>query len=324
MAYRIFRVVAKCDLDDNIIETFQSLTDASISLVGTGLLTSNILSAIKRGYAASGFKWKFTDELVRKSEFIPEYTTYDLKVLLSLFTNKSNLIWYIIHKHSFIQKHEQWDYFQEACIQIYKQYASYLQTWKGEIHTWVFFITEQAVFRYKKRTDKYVSRRILGEDERFLEEIYRDYTEDDSVERLMKAIHSLPEKDQLILSDYFNGIDIRKMATSKGFKETYYKSRMAKIRDKIYKNRHKFFVGHYTKEKEPAVMSMAQLGRINKAQSKKIEQYDVNGINCITMFDSVALASRVTQVNAKNISAALTGKTCTAGGYVWKYAQSEN
>lgn len=51
--------------------------------------------------------------------------------------------------------------------------------------------------------------------------------------------------------------------------------------------------------------------------AKPVNQYDLNG-NLICEFGSLEEASKKTNISAKYISACKTGKTKTAGGFIWK------
>uniref|UniRef100_A0A6C0ADX3 HNH nuclease domain-containing protein n=1 Tax=viral metagenome TaxID=1070528 RepID=A0A6C0ADX3_9ZZZZ len=51
---------------------------------------------------------------------------------------------------------------------------------------------------------------------------------------------------------------------------------------------------------------------------KKIIQYSVTGVK-LNEFDSIIQASKETNVNASNICLCCTGKSNTAGGYIWKH-----
>lgn len=60
----------------------------------------------------------------------------------------------------------------------------------------------------------------------------------------------------------------------------------------------------------------------NKFPCKPVSQYDKNG-NYIRTFPSISEASIVTGINDACISACVTGRQMTAGGYIWKYASEE-
>ena len=61
----------------------------------------------------------------------------------------------------------------------------------------------------------------------------------------------------------------------------------------------------------------------DKTTSKKVFQYDVNGI-FIKEWGSIRNASKSLNINAPNISSVCTGHIKTAGGFIWKYSNNND
>lgn len=61
-------------------------------------------------------------------------------------------------------------------------------------------------------------------------------------------------------------------------------------------------------------------GKVGKenGKSKPIQQIDIKG-NIINTFESVRQAGIITKINRKTIQSAATGRSKTAGGFIWKY-----
>lgn len=59
-----------------------------------------------------------------------------------------------------------------------------------------------------------------------------------------------------------------------------------------------------------------------KKRLKKVNQYDLQG-NYIKTFDGIVLATKETGISGKNISSCCTGRRHKAGGYAWKFKESE-
>ena len=58
---------------------------------------------------------------------------------------------------------------------------------------------------------------------------------------------------------------------------------------------------------------------MSKSLGKIIIQYSQDSIK-INQFISISEASRTTNIGKKNIQHSLSGRSKTAGGYIWKYA----
>ena len=63
-----------------------------------------------------------------------------------------------------------------------------------------------------------------------------------------------------------------------------------------------------------------QINAIKKANSKKVIQYSIDG-KMIISFDSMTIAESKTGVTRRNIQNNISGRSKTAGGFIWKYAE---
>ena len=61
---------------------------------------------------------------------------------------------------------------------------------------------------------------------------------------------------------------------------------------------------------------------MSKALGKKIIQYSKDN-QFIKEYISIAEASRLTNIKKSNIQHVLSGESRTAGGYIWKYADTK-
>lgn len=66
-----------------------------------------------------------------------------------------------------------------------------------------------------------------------------------------------------------------------------------------------------------------QVTGVNNGASRKVAQYDLDG-NIISEFGTMKEAGEKTGICFKNISKAVRGHRKTAGGYIWKFADSKN
>lgn len=66
-----------------------------------------------------------------------------------------------------------------------------------------------------------------------------------------------------------------------------------------------------------------QINAIKKANSKKVIQYSIDG-KMITSFDSMTIAESKTGVTRRNIQNNISGRSKTAGGFIWKYAEPKD
>ena len=77
---------------------------------------------------------------------------------------------------------------------------------------------------------------------------------------------------------------------------------------------------HYTDEWRTKI-SEVRKGKPNTYCRKAVNQYDLNG-NLIASYPSVTEAAKAIGKRPSDISAGLTGRQRTAGGYIWEYAQN--
>lgn len=99
-----------------------------------------------------------------------------------------------------------------------------------------------------------------------------------------------------------------------------------KIRIKNIGNKSRTGMPHLTETKEK--IKDAQIGIKKKPESvyknflaqkkKPINQYDTDG-NLIQEYDGIRLAERVTGIKRQSLISALSGKSKTSGGFIWKY-----
>jgi group I intron endonuclease len=66
-----------------------------------------------------------------------------------------------------------------------------------------------------------------------------------------------------------------------------------------------------------------QINAIKKANSKKVIQYSIDG-KMIISFDSMTIAESKTGVTRRNIQNNISGRSKTAGGFIWKYAEPKD
>lgn len=76
-----------------------------------------------------------------------------------------------------------------------------------------------------------------------------------------------------------------------------------------------------TKLSTPTLNMLGRKGKNNPCM-KKIYQINKNNHNVIKLYYGSYEAQRTTGINASNIIACCKGKQRTAGGYIWKYADS--
>lgn len=63
-----------------------------------------------------------------------------------------------------------------------------------------------------------------------------------------------------------------------------------------------------------------QINAVKKANSKKVIQYSIDG-KMITSFDSMTIAESKTGVTRRNIQNNISGRSKTAGGFIWKHTE---
>ena len=57
--------------------------------------------------------------------------------------------------------------------------------------------------------------------------------------------------------------------------------------------------------------------------TRRVNQYKQDGVTLIKTYSSASEASRETGVDKSNVGRCCTGKHCTAGGYIWRYADTD-
>jgi len=93
-----------------------------------------------------------------------------------------------------------------------------------------------------------------------------------------------------------------------------------KINDKTKKKISESLKEYY---KNNTVNLIKQISAIKKANSKKVIQYSKDK-KVIQNFDSMTLAAEKTGVGRRNINACVSGRTKTAGGFIWKYEEPKD
>ena len=86
------------------------------------------------------------------------------------------------------------------------------------------------------------------------------------------------------------------------------------LKNKSKSEEHKRKIGEGNKGK---VISEETKQKIRQSKSKKVIQYDLNG-NLIKIWNSIKEA--IESTGATHISDCCKGKSKTAGGYIWRYA----
>jgi group I intron endonuclease len=61
---------------------------------------------------------------------------------------------------------------------------------------------------------------------------------------------------------------------------------------------------------------------LTKVNGRKVSQYSLDNI-LIATFDSIIIASKSTDIGRRSIQSAAIGRSKTAGGYIWKYADDK-
>jgi RNA polymerase sigma-70 factor (ECF subfamily) len=130
------------------------------------------------------------------------------KEFLSQLKEHQNIIYKLVHLYANTEDDKK-DLYQEILLQAWKTYSSF----RGEakFSTWLYRLCLNTIFTIQRKTN-----RIEYTDTAKFEEEYFTASPNDEVERLYKAIRTLPETERAIISLHLDGYDNKEVSELMG------------------------------------------------------------------------------------------------------------
>lgn len=130
------------------------------------------------------------------------------KEFLSQLKEHQNIIYKLVHLYANTEEDKK-DLYQEILLQAWKTYSSF----RGEakFSTWLYRLCLNTIFTIQRKTN-----RIEYTDTAKFEEEYFAASPNDEVERLYKAIRTLPETERAIISLHLDGYDNKEVSELMG------------------------------------------------------------------------------------------------------------
>jgi RNA polymerase sigma-70 factor (ECF subfamily) len=121
------------------------------------------------------------------------------KEFLSQLSAHQNIIYKLVHLYANTEEDKK-DLYQEIVLQAWKTFGAF----RGEakFSTWLYRLCLNTIFTIQRKTN-----RIEYTDTAKFEETYYTTTGNDEVDRLYKAIRTLPETERAIISLHLDGYD---------------------------------------------------------------------------------------------------------------------
>lgn len=121
------------------------------------------------------------------------------KEFLSQLKEHQNIIYKLVHLYANTEEDKK-DLYQEIVLQAWKTFGAF----RGEakFSTWLYRLCLNTIFTLQRKTN-----RIAYTDTAKFEETYFTTTGNDEVDRLYKAIRTLPETERALISLHLDGYD---------------------------------------------------------------------------------------------------------------------
>ncbi len=130
------------------------------------------------------------------------------KEFLSQLKEHQNIIYKLVHLYANTEEDKK-DLYQEIVLQAWKTYAAFRGD--AKFSTWLYRLCLNTIFTIQKKTN-----RIEYTDTATFEETYFTTSGNDDVDRLYKAIRTLPETERAIISLHLDGYDNKEVSEMLG------------------------------------------------------------------------------------------------------------
>lgn len=100
------------------------------------------------------------------------------------------------------------------------------------------------------------------------------------------------------------------------------KEQIQEVKNKISESLKLYYSNKCSSNKTSSINREKHSQIMTKLIGRKVNQYDKDKIY-IASYDSIILASKASGVERRNIQANMAGRSKTAGGYIWEYADKE-
>lgn len=126
------------------------------------------------------------------------------KEFLSQLKEHQNIIYKLVHLYANTEEDKK-DFYQEIVLQAWKTYSAFRG--HAKFSTWLYRLCLNTIFTIQRKTN-----RIEYTDTAKFEETYFTTSVNDEVERLYKAIRTLPETERATISLHLDGYDNKEIS----------------------------------------------------------------------------------------------------------------
>lgn len=147
------------------------------------------------------------------------------KEFLSQLKEHQNIIYKLVHLYANTEEDKK-DLYQEIVLQAWKTFGAF----KGEakFSTWLYRLCLNTIFTLQRKTN-----RIEYTDTTKFEESYFTTTGNDEVDRLYKAIRTLPETERAIISLHLDGYENKEVGAILGITANLVAVKLHRIKQQL-------------------------------------------------------------------------------------------
>ena len=144
---------------------------------------------------------------------------------LSQLKEHQNIIYKLVHLYANSEEDKK-DLYQEIVLQAWKTYSSF----RGEakFSTWLYRLCLNTIFTIQRKTN-----RVEYTDTAKFEENYSTTSNSDEIERLYKAIRTLPETERAVISLHLDGYDNKEVGELLGITANLAGVKLHRIRTQL-------------------------------------------------------------------------------------------